>query len=272
MQIYKLLPNADLGPNDYLPTPTQAHNLNVDDDPHDGDATILSTNAAMTEAWGLDVSGIPDGSEILAVTIRSVQKQSTAGSNTYRVGFRVGDALFYLSPHTIGTGSAFLTFEDLFGPWPMDGTDWTKDRLATAALMHNQVSQAQGLPRPHLTECIVLVAAIPPISRPGASGGSLASRAAGSSLSGSAAAATTSPRAAATSRAPGGRGASRAPRSSGAPLAVTAAGASRANRAGTIVTPSGLRVTAQSLSVDVAGAGLAGSVTATVLQNETEGE
>lgn len=204
MQTVLVLPASDAGPNDYAPTPSQAHYLNVRQDPHDGDATILVTVGGGREVWALDVSNIPDGSTILSLRIRSVQKQSTAGGNTYRVGFIIG--VDYFQPnHVLGSGSAFVQADDEVPVDPSDGAAWTKERIARAFLVHEQIDQAQGLPRPRLTECIVLADIIPPPDRPrarGAAGG---------------------PHAGASSGSPGGQAASRAPAglaSSGAPRAT----------------------------------------------------
>jgi len=141
MQTVLVPPNADAGPNDYSPTPIQAHYLNVREDPHDGDATILSTFGASREVWALDVSAIPDGSQILALRIRSVQKQSTAGGNTYRVGFVIA-GFDYLQPnHVQGAGSAFLTENDGVAVDPSDGAAWTKERLARGEITIQEFEQ-----------------------------------------------------------------------------------------------------------------------------------
>lgn len=229
MQTLKVLPFSDAGPNEYAPTPSQAHYLNVRQDPHDGDGTILVT-AAGREVFGLDVSGIPDGSRIVKVTIRSVQKQSTAGPNTYRVGFVIGATDYFVIPsHALGTGSQYIDFDDDVLVDPSDGEAWTKDRLSRSFLVHEQLSQTPGLPRPRLTECIVLALIIPPPDRPrtraqtgspnadvasGSPGGRAASRApaaAASSRAPRATARSSAPAGVTTSTSPTGRSSSRAP-------------------------------------------------------------
>lgn len=220
MQTVLVVPSSDAGPNDYAPTPSQAHYLNVRQDPHDGDTTILVTLGGGREVWGLDVSGIPDGSKVLSLRIRSVQKESTAGGNTYRVGFTIG--VDYFQPnHVLGSGSAFVQSDDEIPVDPSDGAAWTKERLARAFLVHEQVMQAQGLPRPRLTECIVLADIIPP-GHPHAVGSGQPPRAASGSQS---------PRASGTGQGARAGAVSQAPRSSAAGQALKAAGSSQSRKA-----------------------------------------
>ena len=161
-------PNADIGPNDYDPAPSQAHYLNVREEPHDGETTYLSTLGMSREVYGLDLANIPDGSLIQSLRIRSVQKETAAGPNTYRVGFVIGGVDYFQASHVQGAGSAFVTENDEVAVDPSTGAAWTKARLALASLVHEQVSITAGLPRPHLTECVVLADVIPLPERPSA--------------------------------------------------------------------------------------------------------
>lgn len=226
-------PMQDLGPNDYQPTPSQAHYLCVDEDPNDGDATILTTAGGGREVWKLDVSAIPDGSRIFAVRIRTAQKQTTAGAQSFQIGHIIGGHDFFTTSHNLTSGSAFLVFDDNVGPDPSDGADWTKDRLARAFLVHNQISQPQALPRPHLTECVVFADIEPPRqARARTSSASPAGAASGSSPV--ARSSSTSPRGAVATVAPAARVRGTAPRGTAVSTSPAARAASPAPRAVTV--------------------------------------
>lgn len=166
MQTVLVPPNLDAGPNDYAPTPSQAHYLNVREDPDDGDATMLVTVAGMREVYGLDVSLIPIGSIITSLRIASAQKKSTAGANSYRVGLIIGGVDYFLMTYTLTSGSTYESDSVIITADPSDGEAFTRERLTAAYLVHEQISQAQGLPRPRLTQLVIFADIIPPADRP----------------------------------------------------------------------------------------------------------
>src|SRR5258706_5028082 len=129
VQTVRIPPASDAGPNGYTASPNQSHFLNVREDPHDGDATILSTTTGTREVWALDVSNIPDGSRILTVRIRSVQKESTAGPNTYRVGFIVGGFHYFQPNHPLPCGGSFDQFDAERPLAPSHGASWAQGLL-----------------------------------------------------------------------------------------------------------------------------------------------
>lgn len=175
-------PISDIGPNDYSPSPGPDHFTMVDEDPHDGDTTLLSTTVGR-EVWAIDVSAIPAGSTVTGVTIRSVQKQSTAGGNTYRVGLIIAGTDYFIGTHSLVAGSSYVTANDAVADDPSDGMDWaTKERVARCYLVHEQISQAQGLPRPRLTECVLVVDYVPPPDRPTGTGAAVVGSADGSGV------------------------------------------------------------------------------------------
>lgn len=271
MQTVLVLPASDAGPNDYAPTPAGQHAANVRQEPHDGDATILVTVAGgAREVWGLDVSGIPDGSKVLSLRIRSVQKQSTAGGNTYRVGFIIG--VDYFQPnHVLGSGSAFVQADDEVPVDPSDGAAWTKERLTRAFLVHEQIDQAQGLPRPRLTECIVLADIIPP-GHPHADGTGQAPRATSGSQSPRASGSGQGARAGATSQAPSAATAGQAPRAAEASQSRKAAASGQAPRAVTPADLPTLRVAFASQSPRAAVSGSAARATVSIKAPKGAGE
>lgn len=186
-------PVSDIGPNDYTPSPIGDHFANVDEDPHDSDSTILSTFIGR-EVWAIDVTAIPAGSVVTGVTIRSVQKQSTAGGNTYHVGLIIAGTDYLQPDHALGTGSAYVQADDSVPVDPSDGLFWgTKERLARCYLVHEQVSQAAGLPRPRLTACVVLADYLTPPDRPTGTGAAVVGSADGSAAGPSGTAAGVAP-------------------------------------------------------------------------------
>ena len=171
MAIYLCPPKRDAGPNDYTPSPVQDHYLNVREDPQDGDGTILSTFGASREVWELDVLAIPDGYQILSATIKTVQKDSSAGPNSFHAGFIIDGVDYFQTTHSMpdsgGAGSeSYSAFVDIVLSDPSTGMPWTKARLGNILLVHEQISQPAGLPRPRVTECVVLAEAVPLPERP----------------------------------------------------------------------------------------------------------
>lgn len=178
MQTYLVPPAIDAGPNVHTPVPdggAGSHHENVDESPHDGNTSYLRIIGTGREVYALDVSGIPDGAVIAAVTVRVTQKESTAGQSTYKAGLIIG-GVDYLGPlRTRGVGSAYVTQnEAALASNPATGEAWTKGGLAGARLVHDQVSIPGGLPSPRLTQCVVLVDAVPPPAR--AAAGAVESR------------------------------------------------------------------------------------------------
>ncbi len=156
-------PNLDVGPNQYGQNPLvpTTHFANVDENPHDGDTTRLITVVGF-EVWRIDVSAIPDGAIIKKATIRSVQKKTNAGAQSYRVGLKIEGVNYFGATYNMGTGSSYDTHNDDFLVDPTTGKEWTKLLLGRCFLLHNQLTQVQGLPRPHLTQCVILADVIPP--------------------------------------------------------------------------------------------------------------
>ena len=269
MQTVLVFPASDAGPNDYSPSPIRAHYINVGEDPHDGGSTILSTFGTMREVWGLDVSNIPDGSQVLSLRIRSVQKQSTAGANTYRVGFIIGGFDYFQPNHVLQSGSAFVQAEDEVPIDPSDSAAWTKERLARAFLVHGQVSQEQGLPRPRLTQCVVFADIVPP-GHPGAAGTSQAPRGAAGSQAPGARGSGQAPKAGLTGQAPAATGQGQAPRTAASSQAAGTAVSGRAPRA---VTPADLPILRVSFASQAPRAAVSGgSPQATVSPKAPKGE
>jgi hypothetical protein len=155
-------PVSDVTPNDYSPSPSGAHYLNVDEDPHDSDGTILSTFNASREQFGLDVTAIPDSATIDSITIRHVQKRSVSGSQTYKVGLTKSAVDYDGATQSLGAGSSFASASDIWTTDPSTGLGWTKAGLALFTYFHAQLTQAGGLPRPRVTQFIAIASVTVP--------------------------------------------------------------------------------------------------------------
>jgi hypothetical protein len=165
-------PAADVGPNVHIPVPNLGagqHHANVDEQPHNGNTDYLRVIGAGREVYALDVSGIPDGAAIVSVRVRVTQNESAAGESTYKAGLIIG-GVDYLGPlRTRGVGAAYITQDEAaLAVNTATGEAWTKATVGAALLVHEQVSVPGGLPSPRLTQCVVLVEAVPPPDRPGA--------------------------------------------------------------------------------------------------------
>lgn len=179
MNTYLVPPKADHGPNVQTPVGAAAHYDCVDENPNDGDATYLRILATGREVFYLDVSAVPDNALIRNVRVRVTQKQTTAGQNTFQAGLLLPGGEHFGAVHTRDVGSAYLTDEDAFPLNPDTGLAWTKDELGGALLAHQQLSLAQGLPSPRITQVVVLADAVPHPAWAHAEGVSVLSPAAG---------------------------------------------------------------------------------------------
>ena len=172
MITYLVPPAADAGPNVHTPVPDLGagrHHDNVDEQPHNGDADYLRVLNVGREVYALDVSAVPVGAIISTVTVRVTEKETVAGDSTYRAGLNIGGADHLGPVRTLGVGSAYLTRDEAaLATNPATGQTWTREALASALLVHEQLTLPVGLPNPRLTQCVVLVDAVPPPDRPGA--------------------------------------------------------------------------------------------------------
>jgi hypothetical protein len=164
MALYQIGPVADAGPNDYTPnagSPT-VHAQFVEEAVSDGDATYLQPSSAMTrEAFTVDASGLPPVPEIASLTIHVAQKQSTAGAQDYEVGFTIGGTDYLGALHSLGAGAAYVETDDTWTTNPATALPWIAADLTGLVFFHMQVAQTAGLPRPHLSQCILIANAQP---------------------------------------------------------------------------------------------------------------
>jgi hypothetical protein len=98
-----LLPTSDNGPNTGAPGPGGPHWDNVNDDPHDSDASFLQ--------WTSD--------------------EPPAA----KAGLRIGGVAYYGSSLALSTG--YLVTEDAFPVDPSDGAPWSKAKLAATEPIFN---------------------------------------------------------------------------------------------------------------------------------------
>lgn len=208
MQTVLLPPISDLGPNNYQPQPSGPHFANVDENPHDGEATHLRMVTGGNESFGVDVSAIPDGSAILAVRIQMAVRGTNTGPSSSRGGFNLAGLDYFGPVHEEAEDQGYHVYVDDLTAIAA----WTKELLAAAILRHQSVSMPVDLPRPRLSQLVVFADIVPPADRPhGASSGQ-------------------APRAGTGSQSPGASGSGRAPRTTVAAQAPLAGGRGQASR------------------------------------------
>jgi hypothetical protein len=164
-----LLPNADIGPNDYIPTPVVAHYSNVAENPHDGDASYLSPSASgQREVFSLDTAALMADALITSVKLRTAYDPG-ANPASWKAGFIIGGVDYFGPTHNDLTGP-YDTTEDSWALNPATGLAWTAADLVAARVVHAQVGFTVGLPRPRLTQFIAIAATVTPPPRPSADG------------------------------------------------------------------------------------------------------
>lgn len=266
-------PAADQGPNDYSPVPNNAHYLNVDDDPNDGDATRLQPTAnGNAEQFLIDVSPIPEGAQIVSVRLRWAARPGNTAALSSRIALRIFDALYYGPTHNQAQGGGYVVWEDPFPVFPPDGGPWNKSRLSVTVLRHEILSGGDQVSKAALSSCVLVATLIETLARPKGSGQSLAPGGTGGSLADTGGGQSLAPKGGGASLAPSAAGASRAPQGSGASLAASASGVALAPRAATIRSPSGLIVTVQSLAPLGTAVSLGQQVSGNSLEPQAGGE
>ncbi|MGH9870052.1 MAG: S8 family serine peptidase [Candidatus Polarisedimenticolia bacterium] len=149
------LPNADAGPNQGSPTPSGAHYLNVDDDPHDGDTTHLAFASGGSKEVFTVADQLHDTDVITRVKVRWAAKKGSGDDWAAKAGLVVGGQEYY-GP-TVELTQDYSVREEVFTTNPATGQPWTVQDVRAAKLVYQQVSITMELPRARLSE-IVLVA------------------------------------------------------------------------------------------------------------------
>jgi len=152
-----LFPNSDAGPNQGSPTPSGAHYLNVDDDPHDGDTTFLTFSGGGQKEIYTIADALHDTDVIASVKVRWTAKKGAGATWTGKAGVVVGSTEYY-GP-TVSLPSSYTTREEVFATNPATGQPWTVAAVRAAKRVYQQVTIQTQLPRAALTQ-IVLVAAV----------------------------------------------------------------------------------------------------------------
>jgi hypothetical protein len=157
-QIITLLegPNSDAGPNQGSPTPSGFdHYFNVDDDPHDGDSTILSfSSGGYKEVYTHD-DWLLDSDHVTNVKVRWVAKKGSGSPWQAAAGLVVGGTEYY-GP-TINLPVNYTLREESFPNNPQTTQPWTVQEVRDANLIYQQVSIVTQLPRARLTEIVLIV-------------------------------------------------------------------------------------------------------------------
>jgi hypothetical protein len=148
-------PNFDAGPNQGAPTPSGLHYLNVDDDPNDGDTTILSFSSGGDKEVYTTADQLLDTDVVTSVNVRWVAKKGSGNNWQAKAGLVVGAQEFY-GP-TVNLPTNYTIREEAFPTNPATGLPWTVQDVRAAKLIYQQVSITTQLPRARLTEIVLLV-------------------------------------------------------------------------------------------------------------------
>ena len=152
------LPHAQAGPNQGTPVPDDgSHHLNVDDEPHDGDATVLLFSSNPTrEAFTIEDQLLATD-VVTNVKIRWVAKKGSGASWQARAGLTLPQGQ-YFGPAVSLTDNYVVREENLpenplaFQPWLVQDL-----KGLNAQLLYEQVTTTQELPRAALTEIVLVV-------------------------------------------------------------------------------------------------------------------
>lgn len=148
-------PNSDASPNQGAPSPSGAHYLNVDEDPHDGDTTHLKFVSAGAKEVFTTADQLLDTDHVQYVKVRWVAKKGSGPEWQARAGLVIGGQEYYGS--TVYLTAAYVVREETFTANPATGQPWTVTDVRNAKLIYQQVTTAMQLPRAAMTELVFLV-------------------------------------------------------------------------------------------------------------------
>jgi hypothetical protein len=149
------LPNSDAGPNQGAPTPAGAHYLNVDDDPNDGDTTLLSFSSGGDREVYTTADQLLDTDHVQNVKVRWVAKKGQGNNWNAKAGLVVLGTEYY-GP-TVNLITDYTVREETFGTNPFTTQFWTVQEVRAANLIYQQVSVTNQLPKARLTEMVLVV-------------------------------------------------------------------------------------------------------------------
>jgi hypothetical protein len=149
------LPNADAGPNQGSPTPAVAHYLNVDDDPHDGDTTMLSFTSGGYKEVFTTADQLLDSDVITSLKVRWAAKRGSGADWTGKAGLLVAGQEYY-GP-VVSLGSSYLVREESFPRNPATSQTWSVQDVRSAKLIYQQVTTTAEVPRASLSEIVLEV-------------------------------------------------------------------------------------------------------------------
>ena len=148
-------PNVDTVPNQGSPTPSVTdHYLNVDEDPNDGDTTILSFSSGGYEEEFSTDNPLLSTDVVMNVKVRWVAK-SGAGTWTACAGLRLGAQEVCQPTRTLAAN--YVQYEENFPVNPWTQQPWTVQQVNDALIFYRQVSITTQLPKARLTEIVLVV-------------------------------------------------------------------------------------------------------------------
>src|SRR6267143_2031383 len=143
------------GPNQGSPTPSGPHYLNVDEDPNDGDATILSFSSGGIKEVFTIADQLLDTDIVTSVKVRWAAKKGSGADYRAKAGLMIGAQEYYGA--TVDLPPDYTPNEEIFQANPATGQPWTVQDVRAAKLIYQQVSITTQLPRARLTEIVLAV-------------------------------------------------------------------------------------------------------------------
>ncbi|HZI92960.1 MAG TPA: hypothetical protein VFE84_01850, partial [Patescibacteria group bacterium] len=148
-------PNSDASPNQGTPTPSGAHYLNVDEDPHDSDTTVLKFAAGGNKEVYTTADQLLDTDHVQYVKVRWVAKKGSGSDWQAKAGLVVGGQEYYGT--TVQLPTNYTIREETFANNPATSQPWTVQEVRAAKLIYQQVTTTAALPKAALTEIVLVV-------------------------------------------------------------------------------------------------------------------
>ncbi len=149
------VPDSDAGPNQGSPTPSGAHYLNVDDNPNDGDTSILSFSSAGNQEVFTTADQTLTSDVVTAVKVRWVAKKGSGTDWQAKAGVIVSGTEYYGS--TVNLTSGYVVREETFTNNPATGLPWTVAEARAAKVVYQQVTITAELPKAALTQMALVI-------------------------------------------------------------------------------------------------------------------
>ena len=127
----------------------------MDEDPHDGDASVLRFSGAGNKEVFTVADQLCDSDLVTSVKVRWVAKRGSGNDWQARAGLVLGGDEYY-GP-TVNLTADYVLREESFVNNPATGQPWTVAEVRAAKLIYQQVAITLQIPRAMLTEIVLVV-------------------------------------------------------------------------------------------------------------------